>query len=105
MFEAGRKISLDDLYADSVVRFQARTYFPLMLLLCFVLPTWLPMRYWAESYLVAFEVCVALRHVIVLNLSFLINSYAHLIGHRKYDLTLKSTDNYAITVLSAGEGG
>ena len=48
--------------------------------------------------------CVCLRHAIVLNISFLINSYAHLIGHRKYDLTLKSTDNIGITVLSAGEG-
>ena len=56
VFEAGRRISLDDLYADSVVRFQARIYLPLMLLLCFVLPTWLPVYYWGESNLVAFEV-------------------------------------------------
>ena len=104
VFEAGHKVPLNDLYADPVVRFQARTYLPLMFLLCFVLPTLLPVYYWNESWLNAFEVCVCLRHVIVLNLSFLINSYAHLVGHRKYDLTLKSTDNYCISVLSAGEG-
>lgn len=104
VFEAGNKISLDDLYEDSVVRFQARTYFPLMILLCFVIPTLAPVYYWGEHWLNAFEVCVCLRHVIVLNISFLINSYSHMIGHRKYDLTCKSTDNFGISVLSAGEG-
>jgi stearoyl-CoA desaturase (delta-9 desaturase) len=104
VFEAGNKISLDDLYDDSVVRFQARTYFPLMFILCFLIPTVIPVYYWSENWLIAFETCVCLRHVIVLNVSFLINSYAHMIGHRKYDLTLKSTDNLSIAVLSGGEG-
>lgn len=75
-----------------------------MFLLCFIMPTIIPVYYWNESWLNAFEICVCLRYVIVLNISFLINSYSHLIGHRKYDLTLKSTDNFSISVLSAGEG-
>lgn len=105
VFEAGHKLSLNDLYEDPVVRFQAKIYIPLMILLCFILPTSIPVYYWSEHWLNAFEICVCLRHVIVLNLSFLINSYAHLIGQRKYDLTQKSTDNSFISILSAGEGG
>lgn len=104
VFEAGAKVDLTDLYADPVVRFQASVYFPLMVLVCFVMPTLIPVYCWNEGAYDAFVVAVILRHVLVLHCSFLINSYAHSIGSKRYDRSIGSTDNRPVAVLAYGEG-
>lgn len=52
-----------------------RYYDPLVILLCFVLPTILPNLLWSESVWNAFFVCAFLRLAVSLNMTWLVNRY------------------------------
>lgn len=83
--EMGAKIDLSDLYADPVLTFQRRSvtltlymnssnhffsfrhYYPLVALLCFLMPTVVPVYYWGESAFISFYVAAVFRYVFTLN--------------------------------------
>jgi stearoyl-CoA desaturase (delta-9 desaturase) len=56
-----------------------------VLFLSVFLPTFIPWYYFGESFLTAYLVCVSARYAITLNLTWLVNSAAHLWGHKPYD--------------------
>lgn len=74
-----------------------------MILLCFVLPTIIPVHYWNESAWIAFIIGV-LRYVAVLNVTWTVNSVAHLWGNRPYDHRINSAENCAVAFGTCGEG-
>jgi stearoyl-CoA desaturase (Delta-9 desaturase) len=83
--EAGKKIDLSDLTADPILRFQRDYYNYLMPMLCFILPTIIPMIYWNETFLNAYCVAACLRYTITLNSTWCVNSLAHIWGNKPYD--------------------
>jgi len=62
-----------------------RFYIPLLLLLCFYLPTVIPVYFWNETYINSFFTATMLRYVFTLNMTWLVNSAAHIWGNRPYD--------------------
>lgn len=60
-------------------------YGPLLLLICFYIPTIIPVYTWNESYRNAFFVATMLRYIFTLNMTWLVNSAAHIWGNRPYD--------------------
>ena len=62
-----------------------RFYLPLVLTLCFAVPTFVPWFYWNESLITAFFVAAVTRYVITLNITWLVNSAGHLWGNHPYD--------------------
>lgn len=56
-----------------------------MPLLCFVLPTYIPYYFWREDLWVSWYVAAIMRFTISLNMTWLVNSAAHLWGNKPYD--------------------
>lgn len=99
----GKRISLADLWADPVVRWQQRFYYPLTLLLVILLPALLPIYGWGELPSHAFALAVA-RYQIALHGTWCINSVAHLYGQKPYDERIGPVDGYVLGTLALGEG-
>lgn len=104
VIEYGKKLDFSDLKADPVVRIQRKFYLPLVVLVCFVLPTYVPWAYWGESFKNAYLVPCLLRYCAILNATWLVNSAAHLWGNHPYDFTIHPAENAIVTTLALGEG-
>eukprot|EP00794_Sanderia_malayensis_P020019 gene20021-21980_t len=99
----GNKINFDDLNEDRVVMFQKKYYKPLTLLFNVLLPTALPIL-WHESVWNAYFICFALRYVLGLNVTWTVNSIAHMWGNRPYDKFINPAENMFVAVGAMGEG-
>ena len=62
-----------------------RFYLPLILLLCFALPAIVPWYFWGESLKTAFFCASIFRYILTLNVTWLVNSAAHIWGPHPYD--------------------
>ncbi|KAJ8675188.1 hypothetical protein QAD02_010974 [Eretmocerus hayati] len=102
--EKGKGIDLSDLYSDPILRFQKKYYLILMPLLCFILPTVIPVYFWDETWKNAFFVPTILRYTVTLNITWLVNSAAHLIGSKPYDRFINPAQNAGVALLALGEG-
>lgn len=92
MKKFGAKINLSDLEADPVIMFQYRYYVPLMLTMTWILPTLIPWLYFGESFIASLFICFG-RYVVTVNLTWLINSAAHMWGMRPFDGLVTSSLN------------
>lgn len=103
VIEQGKKLDISDLYQDPILRFQHKYYLILMPLICFVLPVPLPVLLWNETWLNSF--CVNMfRFVFTLHASWLVNSAAHMWGHRPYDKFINPSENLMVSIFALGEG-
>ncbi|XP_034657267.1 acyl-CoA Delta(11) desaturase [Drosophila subobscura] len=100
----GREIDLSDLRNDKLVMFQKKHYLILMPLICFVLPTVVPMYYWGESLNCAWHCFTLLRWCASLNIVWLVNSSAHMYGKRPYDKNIAPTNEAFLMWFRVGEG-
>lgn len=62
-----------------------RYYVVLMPLMCFILPTVIPVVFWNETWMNAYFIPTVFRYVFTLNMTWLVNSAAHLFGNKPYD--------------------
>lgn len=73
-----------------------------MLLLCFFLPAFVPWYFWGESVVNAIFVSSLLRYALNLNITWLVNSAAHLYGSRPYDRYINPRENYLVVLGTLG---
>jgi stearoyl-CoA desaturase (delta-9 desaturase) len=102
--EAGKKMDFTDIYNDPVVMFQERFNPWLQLFMCFHVPSQLAASLWGEEYWNAFCVAGALRLVVGLHMTFLVNSAAHLYGDHPYDVAVPGRENPIVSFFAFGEG-
>lgn len=101
--EKGKGIDLSDLTDDPILKYQKKFYLLLMPIICFVIPTMIPMYLWDETFMNAF--CINLfRYTFTLNATWLVNSAAHMLGHKPYDRFINPSENLGVAVLAMGEG-
>ncbi|ELT92286.1 hypothetical protein CAPTEDRAFT_158126 [Capitella teleta] len=100
----GKQIDMSDLHADPVCAFQRKYYFPLVITCSFILPTVLPWYFWGESLWNAFFVCGWFRLVFALNITWFVNSAAHMWGNKPYDRHINPAENFFVTFGAIGEG-
>ena len=62
-----------------------RYYLLMMPFVCFLLPTMLPVYAWGESWTNAWFVATLFRYTFTLNMTWLVNSAAHMWGDKPYD--------------------
>ena len=55
-----------------------------MPIMCFIVPTLIPMYLWGETFKNAFF-AMALRYTIALHSTWLVNSAAHMYGYKPYE--------------------
>jgi stearoyl-CoA desaturase (delta-9 desaturase) len=104
VIEKGKQISNEDLLQDPIVRFQKMFYLPLVLVICFVLPTIIPSLLWGETYWNAYFVCSLFRYCWTLNMTWLVNSAAHFWGRKPYDQHINPVENPTVIIGAIGEG-
>lgn len=100
----GKGIDLSDLHSDPILMFQKRYYRFLMPLLCFIMPTVVPVYCWNETWTNAWFVSTVLRYVFTLNMTWLVNSAAHLFGNKPYDRFINPSENMGVALMALGEG-
>ncbi|OQR77861.1 acyl-CoA desaturase-like [Tropilaelaps mercedesae] len=100
----GSKVNMDDLLQDPVVTFQKKYYKPLAILACFVIPTLIPMVFFGETFLNSFFVCALWRYCFTLNMTWLVNSAAHMWGQKPYDTHINPAENWVVSIGAQGEG-
>ncbi|XP_043495548.1 acyl-CoA Delta-9 desaturase-like [Polistes fuscatus] len=99
----GATIDMSDLEKDPVVVWQRRYYKILMPLMCFIIPTWIPVYFWGEGVMYAWHATVT-RYILSVNITWLVNSAAHMWGIKPYDSTITPTEIPAVSFLAFGEG-
>jgi len=102
--EKGSKLNLDDLRNDPVCRIQDKYYKEAALFMNFIMPTLVPWYFWGENAWIAYVICGITRYIIVLNLAFSVNSFAHMWGSKPYDKNIHPADNWFVIFVSWGEG-
>ncbi|KAH9361239.1 hypothetical protein HPB48_006801 [Haemaphysalis longicornis] len=75
-----------------------------MITICFVLPALLPWYLWGEPLWNSFVVCSLTRYCLALNMTWLVNSAAHMWGKRPYDRHISPRQNFATILGAHGEG-
>ena len=81
-----------------------RIYIPSVIVMCFVVPTVIPWYFWGESAWTAYFICGILRYTIGLNVTWCVNSVAHMWGNKPYDQHISPAENLFVTVGAIGEG-
>ena len=102
--EFGLRVDMSDVINDPVVYYQHKYYIPSILVMCFVLPTLIPIWAWNESFLCSFFVATIARYILSLNATWLVNSAAHMFGNRPYDYQIAPAENSSVAMLTLGEG-
>jgi len=103
IIEAGKQLNFDDLLADWTVVFQKKTDPWFALFMCFVFPGLL-CTLWGDSFWNGYWVAGALRYIIVLHFTWLVNSAAHLQGDHPYDPASWPAENPFVSIGAIGEG-
>jgi len=101
--EKGKGLDLSDLTNDPLLMFQKKYYKPLVLFFSFIVPTMVPL-YWGERFSVAFYTAALLRYAIALNVTWCVNSVAHMWGSRPYDANINPRQNIFTSFGAFGEG-
>lgn len=101
----GAQLDLSDLLNDPILAFQRRHYLKTVLFAWFMVPTFVPMYFWGESFMVAVYTCTLLRYCATLHGTWLINSLAHKYGFRPYNPNITPVESYWLAVTAMGEGG
>ncbi|XP_076686921.1 acyl-CoA Delta-9 desaturase isoform X2 [Andrena cerasifolii] len=99
----GSKVNMDDIAADPVIKFFDKYYEIIMLSMCFVLPTLVPVYVWGETWYISIHAGI-IRYVWSLHATFIVNSFAHMWGNRPYNRRVKPTENAAVSLFTLGEG-
>ncbi|XP_014085857.1 acyl-CoA Delta-9 desaturase [Bactrocera oleae] len=100
----GKGMDLSDLRADSVLMFQKKYYMILMPILCFLIPTLIPMYAWNEKFVNSWFVVAMFRWCFTLNVTWLVNSAAHKFGGKPYDRFINPSENKSVALFAFGEG-
>lgn len=103
VMKKGATIDMSDLEQDPIVVWQRRLYVIVMPLCCFFIPTWVPIHFWNERPMNAWYATL-FRYTLALNITWLVNSAAHIWGMKPYDHSISPTDNLGVAVGALGEG-
>uniref|UniRef100_T1HR83 FA_desaturase domain-containing protein n=1 Tax=Rhodnius prolixus TaxID=13249 RepID=T1HR83_RHOPR len=100
----GKVVDMSDIDKDWVVSFQRKYYTIIMPILCFLIPTVVPVYLWNESWSSSWYIAGVLRYTLSLNGTWLVNSAAHIWGTKPYDKNISPTENLSVAIVAFGEG-
>ncbi|XP_047985753.1 acyl-CoA Delta-9 desaturase-like [Leguminivora glycinivorella] len=98
-----KQIDLSDLESNPILHFQQKYYVALVTVICFILPTVIPVYFWNETWINAFFVPVLLHHVCCFNVTALVNSALHKWGYKPYDKNMMATELKILDPFTLGE--
>jgi len=104
VIKGGKSLKYDDLMSDPLVAWQHKNYLWLVVMVCFVLPTVIPVYVWGEHWVTALMVSGFMRYTLVLHFTWTVNSLAHYVGSRPFDKSIYAAENTLVAYLALGEG-
>jgi len=102
--DKGAGIEMSDLEADPIIMFQKKYYPQLAIFFAFILPTFIPMFFWGESFVAAYFFVAQFRFCMTLHFTWFVNSAAHLWGSHPYDKNINPSENKFVSIVALGEG-
>lgn len=103
VIDAGKKVNMNDLYADPVVMFQKAGDPFWNLMWCFALPSFAALA-WGDSLWNGFLFAGVLRYVFMLNATWAVNSVVHHWGVKPYNPAHATVENGWVSLFALGEG-
>nr|AER29852.1 terminal desaturase [Ctenopseustis obliquana] len=103
VIKRGKAMEMSDIYSNPVLWFQKKYAVPFIGIICFGLPTLVPMYFWGETLNNAWHITM-LRYIANLNVTFLVNSAAHMFGNKPYNKNILPAQNISVSILTFGEG-
>ena len=100
--QALKNTDTTDLLNDPVVMFSDYTYPYFHFIVCFFIPTLIPMYYYNELFFTAFTIN-SLRLILSLHTTWCVNSLAHKYGDKPYK-DINSRENLFVSIIAHGEG-
>jgi stearoyl-CoA desaturase (delta-9 desaturase) len=101
---AGSEIDFSDLYDDKLVMFQKRWDPWFQWYMCFIMPAQVASYFWGEDFSDAFLVAGGVRYIVLLHVTWLVNSASHFHGDHPYDSASSATENPIVSFCTGGEG-
>ncbi|KAK9874704.1 hypothetical protein WA026_005524 [Henosepilachna vigintioctopunctata] len=103
VIEQGKKVDMTDVLEDPVVQFHEKYFVPLWLIFCHIIPIVTPWYFLNVDLLDCFNYQMV-RWVFTVNVTWSVNSAAHLWGNRPYDKSIYPAENRLVSLLGFGEG-
>ncbi|KAK7595537.1 hypothetical protein V9T40_013362 [Parthenolecanium corni] len=100
-----RKIWMEDIRRDKIVMFQYYLYIPMVFIFSFIGPSFIPWYFWNENLLLSHLAVTHLRNVVVMHLTFTVNSLAHTWGMKPFDRFMKPVDSTLVWFTTLGSEG
>lgn len=100
----GKLIDMSDIEADPLIMFQKKYYKPLYFVFAFLIPGFLPYVFWGETLHNCLFISYFGRYMIGINITWCVNSVAHLWGTRPYTKHIAPVESTIVSFLGAGEG-
>lgn len=104
VFEYGKKVDMSDIEADEWIMFQKDHYKLLYTMFALALPILIPVWCWDENLWISTMVSFFGRTFLNLNVTWSVNSAAHLFGMRPYDKHILPVESMFVSLLTVGEG-
>ncbi|XP_076251571.1 acyl-CoA Delta-9 desaturase-like [Rhynchophorus ferrugineus] len=101
--QKGKTVDMSDLVEDPVVNFQKKYFYPVTLFLTLLFPVGFLHHVIGIGYGSAFLITVT-RYIWSLNVTWLVNSAAHIWGMKPYDRNIRPTENKFVSIATGGEG-
>jgi stearoyl-CoA desaturase (delta-9 desaturase) len=104
VIKRGKETDLSDLEADPILWFQHKYYWYGAIFMALIVPFCIGYFLVGESFEVSFFCFVVSRLMFLTHGTSLVNSAAHMIGNRPYDVTINPCENRFVSTLAFGEG-
>ncbi|XP_057337667.1 acyl-CoA Delta-9 desaturase-like [Microplitis mediator] len=104
VIQRGKEIDMSDILNDPVVQFFDRNHVTLKVLFTLIIPVFIPVYFFDQSFKWTFITQVFMRYPWSLNITWSVNSFAHMFGYHSYDKNIGPAENILVSYFSGGEG-
>ncbi|XP_063380432.1 acyl-CoA Delta-9 desaturase-like [Cydia fagiglandana] len=96
-------LDISDVEANPILQFQRKYYVILVTIICFILPTIIPVYFWNETWINAILVPGMFHRFCVYNAIGFVNSALHKWGYKPYDKDMAASEIHLFNYLLLGE--
>ncbi|XP_077286398.1 acyl-CoA Delta-9 desaturase-like [Arctopsyche grandis] len=104
VIKMGKNINMEDLNVDPTVMLQKKYYYLLYFIFAVYIPVAIPVYCWNESWKVSLFLNYFWRYVVILHITWCVNSVAHIFGNKPFDKNILAVESRFTSFISLGEG-
>ncbi|KAK9754247.1 hypothetical protein QE152_g1407, partial [Popillia japonica] len=97
-------VNMSDISSDPILVWYDKHYILMKTIFCFIIPTIIPYYLFNEDLFSCIISQCLLRYIILLNITWSVNSFAHMYGNKPYNKHQNSKENIIVSIATIGEG-